>query len=125
VSEKEQQMRLGLSDGVRDGWAVANSSLADLVHERVDGPTGMLHVLIYVALWGKFFDLTGREPSSGRELAAAMQMPNKTLSRYRLRFISAFPELESPAPLWEVFGQDIAEDDPPDVVAFKLGGAST
>jgi len=117
-------MQLGLPDGIRDGWAIGNSSLAELVHERSDGPTGMLHVLIYIALWGKFFDLTGREPASGRELATAMQMPNKTLARYRLRFISAFPELESPRPLWEAFASEVEADDPPDVIAFKLGGAS-
>lgn len=117
-------MKLGLADGIRDGWAIGHSSLAELVYERVDGPTGMLHVLVYVALWGKFYDLTGREPTSGRELAAAMHIPNKTLARYRLRFVSAFPELESPVELWKAFGADIEADDPPDVVAFKLGGAT-
>lgn len=125
MSEQERQMQLGLTDGIRDGWAVGTSSLADIVYDRTHGPTEMLHVFVYIAIWGKFFELTGREPTSGRELSGAMKMPNKTLARYRIRFESAFPELENPRPLWEAFASDVEADDPPELVAFKLGQATT
>jgi hypothetical protein len=120
---KETQMRLGLAEGLKDGWAVTGSSLAEVVEERTDGVSAMLHVLTYIALWGRFTEQAGREPASILELSTAMRMPNKTLWRWAERFAESFPELESPAPLWELVRGPVSDDldRSPAVLAMKLG----
>jgi hypothetical protein len=115
-------MRLGLSDGLRDGWA-ASGTVAELVRERTDGALPMLHVLTYVGLWGRFTEANGRHPRSVLELSKAMKVSQKTLWRWERRFAESFPELDSPAPLWERVRARVSADVDldPDVLAVQVG----
>jgi hypothetical protein len=123
---KEQQMKLGLADGLRDGWAVSGMTLAEVVEERTDGVLGMVNLLTYIALWGRFVELVGREPVSRLELSTSMRVPNKTLWRWAELFADSFPELESPAPLWELVRGKLSDDlnRSPAVLAVKLGAVA-
>jgi hypothetical protein len=118
------QLRLGLREGIVDGWTFGkNETLADLVASRTTG-VGLFYVLLYVAIWGRYVELVGEPPRSNLALSTTMKMPNKTVDRYRRRFVKAFPELEDPAPLYDLV-RDHVEDiskDAAEVTAFKLGG---
>jgi hypothetical protein len=120
-----RQLALAFRDGLVDGWAIGrDETLADLVGSRTSG-LGLFYVLLYITFWGRYRDRTGEAPPSNLALSTAMRVPNKTVDRYRRRFVEAFPELEDPGVLYDLVRpkvDDIAEDSP-DVVAFKLGGA--
>lgn len=119
-----RQLRLGLRDGLADGWAIANDeTLADLVRTRASG-LQMFHVLVYIAMWGRYRDSTGVPPPSNRQLAAALKANPRTVDRYRQRFEDAFPELEDPGPLYDAARGAVGADDDPELAAVKLGGAT-
>lgn len=100
-------------------WPMSQT-LGDLVHERVEGTIDLYLVLSYVALWGSFSEMTGRPPSSNRELALTWNRKPRTVDRWRDRFENAFPELESPAPLWATAREQVRSKDP-DVITHQLG----
>lgn len=117
-----RQLRLGLAEGIRDGWAIGtNDTLADLVATRSRG-LAMYYVLLYVAMFAKFTDLVGRPPASDRELGRVLKASHVTLSRYRARFEEAFPELDTPAPLLASL-PDVEIGSDVEAAAYRLGGA--
>lgn len=121
-SEAGAQLRLGLREGLTDGWTFGNDeTLADLVGSRTKG-LGLFYVLVYIALWGRYRDLTGEAPPSNLAHATAMKMPHRTLARYRDRFHKAFPELDDPGPLYDLVRDQIDADASLEVVALKMGG---
>lgn len=123
-SEAGQQLRLGLREGIRDGWAVGgNGTLVDLVAERTSG-LGVYYVLLYIAIWGRYTDLAGEPPPSNLALSTAMKMPNKTLDRYRIRFAEAFPELEDPSELYAAVREklEVSGVESVEVMSMKLAG---
>lgn len=122
------QLRLGLREGIADGWAFgSNATLAELVGSRTSG-LGLFYVLLYIALWGRYLDTFGEPPPSNNQLAKSMKMAAKTIDRYRHRFDEAFPELDDPGVLYDAvrfkLEGDTVAGDSPDVAAFKLGGAT-
>jgi hypothetical protein len=127
VAKPSRQLRLGLREGISDGWAVgSNATLADLVGARTSG-LGLFYVLMYVGLWGRYLDEHGEPPPSNRQLARAFKLAPRTVDRYRDRFDDAFPELDDPAQLYDAVRFKLAHDtvtgESPEVWAFKLGGA--
>jgi hypothetical protein len=122
VAKPSRQLRLGLREGISDGWAVgSNATLADLVGSRTSG-LGLFYVLMYVGLWGRYLEAHGEPPPSNRQLALAFKLAPRTVDRYRDRFDDAFPELDDPAKLLEAVHLEVTGDSP-EVWAFKLGGA--
>lgn len=120
AGQRSGQLRLGLREALTDGWAVTNSTIADLVHERTSG-IGLFYVLLYCALWGRYREMNGEPPPSNRQLALMFDMKPRTVDRYRDRFDAAFPELDSPEALWLAAQGQVDSDADPEVVAFILG----
>ncbi len=121
-----RQLALALRDGLVDGWAIGrNETLADLVGARTSG-LDLYYVLLYITFWGRYRDRTGEAPPSNLAHANALNISHRTLLRHKDRFHEAFPELEDPGVLYDLVRTKVEDtgDDPAEVVAFKLGGAS-
>jgi hypothetical protein len=105
---------------------VTSSTLADEVFERVKNPVTAWQILNYVAIWGVFVEVHGREPRSYRDMETVATQSYVTLSRWGGKFRTAFPEYDTPALLWaKVRPQlDPAPIDTPESVAFRIGGAA-
>jgi hypothetical protein len=112
----------GLFAGLRDGARVStNRTLSDLVLSRTENNlVTSVHVLAYIAMYGRFLEERGREPRSVRELALSIGASIATVDRYQSKFAAAFPEHESPLVIWLVSRDQVPGDDP-EVLALQLG----
>ncbi len=115
---KAQQARLGLS--------VGNSTLADVVTDRV-GVFKAHRVLAFIAIYGVFVEQHGREPRSVSELArsSTSKRGRSTVDRYGAAFREAFPEYDLPTLVWSQVRHTMehlnVEDD--EVLSFQVGAA--
>jgi hypothetical protein len=82
----------------------------------------MFYVLLYIVLWGRFVEVVGRPPVGDREHGRVIKLNHVSVMRYRLRFLEAFPELDNPAPLYELVRDRLGSDDDATVSAFRIGG---
>lgn len=93
-----------LARGTKVGLQLGNTIggvLGDVVIDRAGFRKGW-QVLMYVTVWGIYLEKHGRPPETVRELADTIKTYDySTMSRWRKAFGQAFPELDSPAPLWD------------------------
>jgi hypothetical protein len=108
----------GFKDGLRTG---TDRTLSDLVLSRTPNFLTGVHVLAYIAMYGRFLEEHGREPRSVRELGAAVGARHATVHRYQQLFKAAFPEHETPLVIWLVSRDQVPGNDV-DTMALQLGG---
>jgi hypothetical protein len=99
-----------------------SGTLADFVVARGASPLRSLHVFYWIAAWGMFQEVNGREPTSAEEIAPAIGVNLRTLYRWQKAFREVFPEYATPALLWALVGDQVQGDNP-DVMALQLGAA--
>lgn len=105
------------------GWAVGGSdSLTDVLMERGLSLPKAMSVCRWVALWGIVREGTGKEPGSVDEVVALTKVSRRSAFRWQAAFRDAFPELQSPAVLWEMVRADTKGRDV-DSVAVQIGAA--
>jgi hypothetical protein len=106
------------------GATVGNSTLADLVTERV-GALKAHRVLTFIAIYGVFVEQNGREPRSVSEMSrtATSERSRATIDRYGAAFREAFPEYDMPTLVWAQARQTMdylnVQDD--EVLSLQLG----
>ena len=85
----------------RLGFGVAgDQTLADVLEQRGVHPLRQFTVLKFVATWGLVTETLGREPHSYGEFIRVSQVKPRTGWAWLAAFREAFPEFDSPAPLW-------------------------
>lgn len=113
----------GIIRTAKVGWAVGGSdTLVEMLMERGLSLPKAMTVCRWVALWGVVREGTGREPSSVDEVVALTKVPRRTAFRWQAAFRDAFPEMQSPAVLWEVVKADTKGRDV-DSIAVQVGAA--
>jgi hypothetical protein len=94
------------------GWAVGGSeTLTEVLMDRGVSLPKAMTVCRWIALWGVYREATGLEPESVDAVCALTKVNRRTAFRWQAGFREAFPEMQSPAVLWELVKADLRGDD--------------
>lgn len=106
---------------IKESFGVSGT-LADLVVERDVNPLRGLSAFYFIAAWGVYRDRKGTEPRTVDEIAEVTGLSRRKLFRWQAAFREVFPELATPATLWDLV-HDQVEGEDPNVIGLQLGAA--
>jgi hypothetical protein len=115
--------KLTIRETMRVGLQVGSSeTLDELLTERGISAMRQGSVLRWIALWGMFVTVAGREPRSPDDLAMSLGVKARTAYEYQRAFRQAFPEYQTPATVWAMVEREVdVKNAHPVVLAEQVG----